>query len=238
MLRSVFPQDILAELSRLQREATEAGAPDDPMASAMDMAEQPIADPLAAALPAMTHRTTTAPGAAMLHSPALALAPGIRDSRGARFPALNLRTSPMAIEIEAFMPGLSIDDLRLSLEGDVLVLTGERESQLPDSDDGATVHASERFSGRFRRVIGLPHDIDAQAIEARYALGVLTITVPRLQPVLARPIAIQDPSRGYGENPQAMVGETLGQADFAATLGPSAGHALADPRITGAGGLQ
>ena len=139
------------------------------------------------------------------------------------------------------MPGverLSIDELRLSLEGDVLVLTGERESQLPDSDDGATVHASERFSGRFRRVIGLPHDIDAQAIEARYALGVLTITVPRLQPVLARPIAIQDPSRGYGENPQATVGETLGQADFAATLGPSAGHALADPRITGAGGLQ
>lgn len=201
MLRSVFPQDILAELGRLQREAGEAGAPDDPMASALEGAEQAGAGRLASALPAqpaldaLTAGTPTAPGAAMLHSPALALAPGIRDSRGVRFPALNLRTSPVAIEIEAFMPGLSIDEVRLSLEGDVLVLTGERESQLPESDDGATVHAAERFSGRFRRVIGLPHDIDTQGIEARYALGVLTITVPRLQPVMARPITIQDPSR-------------------------------------------
>ena len=207
MLRSVFPQDILAELGRLQREAGEAGAPDDPMASALEGAEQAGAGRLASALPALpaqpaqpalaalTAGMLTAPGAAMLHSPALALAPGIRDSRGARFPALNLRTSPVAIEIEAFMPGLSIDEVRLSLEGDVMVLTGERESQLPESDDGATVHAAERFSGRFRRVIGLPHDIDTQAIEARYALGVLTITVPRLQPVMARPITIQDPSR-------------------------------------------
>jgi len=201
MLRSVFPQDILAELGQLQREAGEAGAPDDPMASALEGAEQAGAGRLASALPAqpalaaLTAGMLTAPGAAMLHSPALALAPGIRDSRGARFPALNLRTSPVAIEIEAFMPGLSIDEVRLSLEGDVMVLTGERESQLPESDDGATVHAAERFSGRFRRVIGLPHDIDTQAIEARYALGVLTITVPRLQPVMARPITIQDPSR-------------------------------------------
>lgn len=195
MLRSVFPQDILAELGRLQPAAAEVGAPDDPL-------------------------------------------PGIRDSRGARFPALNLRTSPMAIEIEAFMPGLSIDDVRLSLEGGVLVLAGERESQLPESDDGATVHASERFSGRFRRVIGLPHDIDAQAIEARYALGVLTITVPRLQPMMARPIAIQDPSRGYGEDASALLGTALGSAGFAPTGVASAGNPLADPRITGAGGLQ
>ncbi|MFO0120037.1 MAG: Hsp20/alpha crystallin family protein [Burkholderiales bacterium] len=237
MLRSVFPQDILAELGRLQREAAEAGAPDDPMAGSLDGPGHPERGYFGPALAATTAEPA-AGGAAMLHSPALALAPGIRDNRGARFPALNLRTSPLAIEVEAFMPGLSIDDLGLSLEGDVLVLTGERESQLPESDDGATVHASERFSGRFRRVIGLPHDIDAQAIEARYALGVLTVTVPRLQPVLARPIAIQDPSRGYGENTQAMMGETLGQADFATTLAPSAGHSLADPRIKSAGGLQ
>jgi HSP20 family protein len=123
-------------------------------------------------------------------------APGIRESRGTRFPALNLRTSPMAIEIEAFLPGMSVEALQLSIEGDVLVLTGERESQLPDADDGATVHAAERFSGRFRRVIGLPPDTDTQAIEARYALGVLTITVPRLQPVQARAIVIQDPAGG------------------------------------------
>jgi HSP20 family protein len=58
------------------------------------------------------------------------------------------------------------------------------------------VHTAERFSGRFRRVIGLPPDIDAQSITARYAMGVLTITVPRLQPVQTVPIAIQETAIG------------------------------------------
>jgi HSP20 family protein len=155
MLRSVFPQDILAELNRLQRDT---GTADEGSGS------------------------TAASG----------LAPGIREGRSTRFPALNLRTSPMAIEIEAFMPGVDTSDLQLAVEGDVLVLSGERTAALPAPDDGATVHTAERFNGRFRRVIGLPPDIDAPGIEARYALGVLTITVPRLQPALARPIAIQD----------------------------------------------
>ena len=123
-------------------------------------------------------------------------APVIRGSRGTGFPALNLRTSPLAIEIVGCWPGMSVEALQLSIEGDVLVITGERESQLPAADDGATVHAAERFSGRFRRVIGLPPDTDPQAVEARYALGVLTITVPRLQPVQARPVVIQDPAGG------------------------------------------
>ncbi|MEY4863595.1 MAG: hypothetical protein RLZ51_1690 [Pseudomonadota bacterium] len=190
MLRTVFPQDILTELSRLHREAAEAGeagAPDDPMAAMAGIL--PIAGSIAGGLPASTGAATSA-GAGLMG------APGIRESRGTRFPALNLRTSPMAIEIEAFLPGMSVEALQLSIEGDVLVITGERESQLPAADDGATVHAAERFSGRFRRVIGLPPDTDPQAIEARYALGVLTITVPRLQPVQARPIVIQDPAGG------------------------------------------
>jgi HSP20 family protein len=213
MLRSVFPQDILAELSRLHREAAEAGAPDDAigaMASTLPIAGRLVAGPSSGALTATsTNAGLASAGAASLeshvpHVPAGAVptgagligAPGIRESRGTRFPALNLRTSPMSIEIEAFLPGMSVDALQLSIEGDVLVLSGERESQLPDADDGATVHAAERFSGRFRRVIGLPPDTDTQAIEARYALGVLTITVPRLQPVQARPILIQDPAGG------------------------------------------
>jgi HSP20 family protein len=169
MLRSVFPPDILAEIGRLQHASGEVGAPDDPMSP-------PV--------------RTAASGLALMP------APGIRESRGSRFPALNLRTSALSLEIEAFMPGMSIEDLGLAIEGDVLVLSGERESLLPDPHDEVTVHTAERFSGRFRRVIGLPPDIDAQAISARYAMGVLTITVPRLQPVQAVPIAIQETTVG------------------------------------------
>ena len=173
MLRSVFPPDLLAEIRRLQHAPDDAGAPDDPLT-------HPMSHPL----------RTTAPGMALMP------APGIRESRGARFPALNLRTSSLALEVEAYMPGMSIEDLSLAIEGDVLVLSGERESLLPVAQDGATVHTAERFSGRFRRVIGLPPDIDAQSITARYAMGVLTITVPRLQPVQTVPIAIQETAVG------------------------------------------
>jgi len=173
MLRSVFPQDLLAEIGRLQHAPEEPGAPDDPLT-------HPMPHPLRASGPSV----------------ALMPAPGIRESRGARFPALNLRTSALSLEIEAYMPGMSVEDLSLAIEGDVLVLSGERESLLPVAQDGATVHTAERFSGRFRRVIGLPPDIDAQAITARYAMGVLTITVPRLQPVQTVPIAIQETTIG------------------------------------------
>jgi len=73
----------------------------------------------------------------------------------------------------------------------VLTIAGERKVDLPAKEDKATIHIDERFAGRFRRVVTLPDDVDANAVHARYQDGVLHISIPRREAAQARRIKIQ-----------------------------------------------
>ena len=115
--------------------------------------------------------------------------PTIRG-RGA-FPALNIGTTPQSVEIYGFAPGIDPATLDVQIEKGVLTVAGERKADAPPADAKATVYAQERFSGRFRRVVNLPDDIDADAVQARYRDGLLHITVPRREAAKPRRITIQ-----------------------------------------------
>ena len=52
------------------------------------------------------------------------------------------------------------------------------------------VYASERFTGRFRRVLSLPDDADPAKVEASYRDGVLKIVVPRRESSKPRQIQV------------------------------------------------
>jgi len=67
---------------------------------------------------------------------------------------------------------------------------GQRESALP-ADEKVAVHISERFSGRFRRVVSLPDDIDPNAVNAEYRDGVLHLSIRRRESALPRRIEIK-----------------------------------------------
>ena len=70
-----------------------------------------------------------------------------------------------------------------------LTIAGERKlDTLPEK---ATLHIDERFTGRFRRVVSLPDDIDPNAVEANYRDGVLHIGIARKEAVQPRRIAIE-----------------------------------------------
>lgn len=114
--------------------------------------------------------------------------PSIRGlARG--FPALNMGGSARSVDIYAFAPGLDPATLDVQIEKGVLTISGERKAQaVPDK---ATVHIDERFVGRFRRVVTLPDDIDANAIDAKYRDGVLHIAVRRREETQPRRIVIQ-----------------------------------------------
>lgn len=115
--------------------------------------------------------------------------PTIRG-RGA-FPALNVGTTPQSIEIYGFAPGIDPATLEVQIEKGVLTLAGERKGDAPAPEEKCNVYAQERFSGRFRRVVNLPEDIDADAVQARYRDGLLHITVPRREPARPRRVTIQ-----------------------------------------------
>lgn len=119
------------------------------------------------------------------------LLPSIRGAGRGGYPALNVGGTPQSVEIYAFAPGLNPDSIDLSLDRGVLSISGERPNDVPAQDEKQTVHIRERFTGRFRRVVSLPDDIDPNAVSANYRNGVLHISVQRRQSALPRRIEVQ-----------------------------------------------
>jgi len=120
------------------------------------------------------------------------LSPTIRGVVRNGFPALNVGSTPQALEIFAFAPGVDPSTLEVNLERGLLTISGERKNALPGAlDKSATVHINERFEGTFRRAMTLPDDADPDAVEARLRDGVLHIRVKRRASAQPRRIEIQ-----------------------------------------------
>ncbi len=117
------------------------------------------------------------------------LSPSIRGIARGGFPAMNVGGTPQSVDIFAFAPGIDPATLDVQIEKGVLTVAGERKRDLPGEE--ATVHIDERFDGRFRRVVTLPDDIDANAVDAKYRDGVLRISIGRKQSAQPRRITIQ-----------------------------------------------
>lgn len=117
--------------------------------------------------------------------------PSIRGVARGGFPALNVGTTPRSVEIYAFAPGVEPSAMDVQIERGVLTISGERKTPLPSKDEKATVHIDERFANRFRRVVTLPDDVDANAVTAKYRDGVLHISIQRREAAQPRRINIQ-----------------------------------------------
>ncbi|MBO9514448.1 MAG: Hsp20/alpha crystallin family protein [Variovorax sp.] len=118
------------------------------------------------------------------------LSPTIRGFGRGGFPALNIGSTPQAIHVYAFAPGIDPATLEIHLDRGLLTIAGERKSAVPE-ETAATVHIDERFAGSFRRMLTLPEDADPDAIEARYVDGVVQITIQRHASAQPRRINIQ-----------------------------------------------
>lgn len=121
----------------------------------------------------------------------LGVAPAIRGFGRGGYPALNVGTTPEAVEVFVFAPGLDPSRIDVQLERGVLTVSGERPG-LPADPAGtrSSVHVNERFSGPFRRVVSLPDDVDADKVDADYRDGVLRVRIARRQAVQPRRIAV------------------------------------------------
>jgi HSP20 family protein len=117
--------------------------------------------------------------------------PSIRGLGRGGYPALNIGISPSSVEVYAFAPGLDPASIDVNLDRGVLSLAGERKSTLPAPDAKTAVHLEERFTGRFRRVVSLPDDIDPDSVSANYTHGVLHVTVKRREATQPRRITVQ-----------------------------------------------
>ena len=109
-----------------------------------------------------------------------------RVSRAA-FPAVNVGTTDKSVDVYLFAPGVDTNELDVVIEKNLLSISGERK--LPEFDEQETSVRQERFDGKFKRVITLPEDVDADKAEAVYQDGVLHISMAK--PVEVQPRQIQ-----------------------------------------------
>jgi HSP20 family protein len=96
---------------------------------------------------------------------------------GALAPTTDLVEHPDAFEITAELPGLSPDDVEITLTDRMLTVAGEKREESEKKE--ADYHLSERRYGAFRRSLRLPEGIDPDRITAKVANGVLTVTLPK-----------------------------------------------------------
>ena len=116
-------------------------------------------------------------------------ASNIRGYGRSDFPAINIGGTPESVEIDAFAPGLDPSSIDVTIERGVLTLSGERQSVADGRNEA--VHINERFSGKFRRAISLPDDVDPSQVSARYEDGILRVSVRRRESALRRHIEVQ-----------------------------------------------
>lgn len=93
-------------------------------------------------------------------------------------PRLNLTETDDQIEATVELPGMSEDDIDLTLTRDGLTIEGEKKGE--KEEEGKNYYRQERSYGYFRRTIPLPPDVvDRDKVEANFDQGVLTITMPK-----------------------------------------------------------
>jgi len=79
--------------------------------------------------------------------------------------------------VKAEMPGVSKDDIHVSVEGNEVTISGEIKKE-KEEKKGEEVVRSERYYGKVSRGFSLPQEIDAGKVDAKYADGVLNLTLP------------------------------------------------------------
>jgi len=93
----------------------------------------------------------------------------------------------LVVKLEA--PGMEGDNFDISVEGNTLVVSGEKH--IERSRDEGRYHVMECAYGRFQRALPLPVEVDETHTSAKYRHGVLTINLPKRSQAKARRIEVK-----------------------------------------------
>jgi HSP20 family protein len=97
-------------------------------------------------------------------------------------PVTDIKERKKSYVVQVELPGVDDDDISVAVEERRLVIRAEKRQEQESEDEG--YHCIERSYGVAQRVLSLPDDADADAIEARFRRGVLRLEIPK-QPVRA-----------------------------------------------------
>jgi HSP20 family protein len=105
--------------------------------------------------------------------------------------ALDVAENKDEFVVKASIPDINPDDLEITFTDSTLTIKGETKEDKDIKEE--QYHLRERRYGSFSRSITLPNKVKADAIEASYDAGVLTLKLPKTEEVKPKKIAIQTP---------------------------------------------
>ena len=103
-------------------------------------------------------------------------------------PSLDIYEDKETLVVKADLPGLKEDEIDISVQGDNLILKGEREQESEVKEKG--FYRCERCYGAFQRSVSLPYPVDQGKIKATYRNGVLEVRLPKAEEAKQRKIKV------------------------------------------------
>ncbi|HET6579540.1 MAG TPA: Hsp20/alpha crystallin family protein [Gemmatimonadales bacterium] len=110
------------------------------------------------------------------------------------FAPTDVTESPESLQITMEVPGVRSEDVKISLENNLLTIRGEKRQEAEEK--GERVHRYERSYGTFERTFVLPNTVDPERIEARYGDGILAVTIPKAERARPREIPVSASAAG------------------------------------------
>ena len=108
----------------------------------------------------------------------------------AHMPSVDLRETDEDFVVEATLPGLSPEEVDVSVVGNVLTIKAETKREQEKGEKGK-YHIRERRWGTFQRVLNLPTQVDVEAAEAVFDKGVLKLTLPKVAEAKGKTIPVK-----------------------------------------------
>ncbi|HHY82999.1 MAG TPA: Hsp20/alpha crystallin family protein [Clostridiales bacterium] len=99
-------------------------------------------------------------------------------------PRVDVYQTDKEVIVKAEIPGVSKEDLNLYVDENTVKLSGQTRKE--DKYNDENVYRTERYYGSFSRTIPLPVEVKSEEAKAEYKDGILTITVPKMEPSKAR----------------------------------------------------
>ena len=104
-------------------------------------------------------------------------------------PAVDIYETPDSIVIEVEAPGMSKDEVKITVEDGILRISGEKKVEREEKDKNYVL--IERGVGKFERAFRLPDYVETEKIKAKYDNGVLTISIPKKEEKKSKVIDVE-----------------------------------------------
>lgn len=103
-------------------------------------------------------------------------------------PEIDIKETDSLFQIKADIPGLTKKDIKVSLKGDQLTISGERKKISDNENDH--YHYQERSIGKFKRSFNLPESINKDKIQASFKNGILSIELEKYEEIVPKEMEI------------------------------------------------